>query len=41
VLVRAIDETLVDLAENHDDLVFLLVRDGFVVDGGLVELLKD
>jgi hypothetical protein len=38
VLVRAIDESLVDLAEDHDDPVLLFVGDRFVVDDGLVEL---
>lgn len=38
MLVCAVHEALVDLGKDHDDFVFLDVRDRFVVNDFLVEL---
>jgi hypothetical protein len=39
MLIRPIDKPLISLGEDHDNLVLLIVRDGLIVDDGLVELL--
>jgi hypothetical protein len=36
VLIRTVQQPLVDLGEDEGDAVLLLVRDGLVVDDGLV-----
>ena len=38
MLICSIREALVNLGEDHDDLILVDIGDRFVVDGGLIKL---
>lgn len=39
MFIRAVDQSFVDLGEDHEDAILLLVRDGLVVNDLLIQLI--